>query len=142
MPSCLKVTTPEQMAAAIHIRLQVFFAEQGVSPLIDIDGSDERAVHFLLYDDVGKPVTTARYVMADGAAKIGRMATLASARGKGYGFILLQFILDDLRKTACKKAMLSSQAHATGFYEKAGFKMEGAQYIEADIPHVKMTCQL
>lgn len=34
---------------------------------------------------------------------------------------------------------LNAQRHALGFYERAGFVSEGNEFIEAGIPHYRMT---
>jgi predicted GNAT family N-acyltransferase len=33
---------------------------------------------------------------------------------------------------------LHAQTHALGFYERYGFRAEGAEFIEAGIPHFRM----
>jgi ElaA protein len=35
-------------------------------------------------------------------------------------------------------AYLGSQSHATGFYEKLGFVIEGDEFLDAGIPHRHM----
>jgi ElaA protein len=36
------------------------------------------------------------------------------------------------------EARLGSQSHATGFYEKLGFVVEGDEFLDAGIPHRRM----
>ena len=147
MTTILKVTTPEQMAVVVRMRLEVYCAEQGIDMLVEFDGSDEvpagapeAATHYLLYGQNQEAMATGRYVLhADGVARIGRMVTLKPFRGQGYGRQVLDFIIEDLKKQGITKTYLSAQLTAADFYKKADFVMSGEPYIQSGLPHVKMT---
>ncbi len=63
------------------IRRRVFVEEQGVSPANEFDDTDREALHFLAWlDDAA--VGTARLYGEGGVARIGRVAVLASVRGR------------------------------------------------------------
>jgi ElaA protein len=77
------------------------------------------------------------------AAKIQRVAVLKEARTGGIGSLLMRAMLDDLRQDGrYKKAILGSQTHAIGFYEKLGFTAHGPEYDDAGIPHRDMEIAL
>ncbi|WP_323844405.1 GNAT family N-acetyltransferase [Microbulbifer magnicolonia] len=117
-----------------QIREAVFIREQKVDPAIEWDDQEESAQHFLAMNGA-EPLGTGR-ITASG--KIGRMAVVKSARGSGLGFRLLEFICDYARGRGFDSVYLHAQTHAEGFYRKAGFVPAGEEFIEADIPHIRM----
>ena len=84
-----EVVSAKELKRAFSIRLRVFVRGQGVPQEIEIDRDDRRASHFLATIR-GRAVGTARLVVRNGRAKIGRMAVLKSYRGKGVGKALLK----------------------------------------------------
>jgi predicted GNAT family N-acyltransferase len=132
-----RIDSKEDLRKALAIRLRVFVKEQGVPRSIELDADDERAIHFLaLAGD--KPVGTARVVMRNGAAQIGRMAVLKSYRRKGVGTELLKKAVQSARRRNAKRIFLNAQVPVIGFYEKMGFRCVGRVFDEAGIPHRKM----
>ena len=74
-----------QMAAALDIRTRVFVDEQGYTLEEDRDEQDKTALHVLGRDAAGEPVCTARmFEEQPGVWHIGRVATYAARRGRGY----------------------------------------------------------
>lgn len=117
------------------IRTAVFIHEQRVPENLEWDEFDAISLHVLAFNPDGQPVGTAR-LLPDG--HIGRMAVLKEWRGKGYGSAVLQRILEELRNRHSQKAMLNAQTTAVKFYEKFGFHAYGEEFMEANIPHIKM----
>ncbi|MFO7788272.1 MAG: GNAT family N-acetyltransferase, partial [Halospina sp.] len=77
--------------AAIALRRQVFTAEQQVPEALEWDDTDADAVHYLIHDDAGEPIATARlYEAQSGWGAVGRMAVADSARGQDVGTRLLR----------------------------------------------------
>ncbi|MGH7766334.1 MAG: GNAT family N-acetyltransferase [Candidatus Binatia bacterium] len=111
--------------------------EQGVPVEIELDRDDRRAAH-LLASIQRKPVGTARLVIKNGRAKIGRMAVVKSHRAKGVGTALLKRAIKLARKSGAKMIYLHAQIPVVGFYEKMGFHSVGRIFVEAGIPHRKM----
>lgn len=123
-------TTPALRA----IRQQVFVQEQKVAPELEWDEHDLTATHFLL--SVGeRPLGTAR-LLPDG--RIGRVALLPEARGKGLGKTLMLAVMQHARDTGILQLELSAQTHALGFYEQLGFVVCSDVYEDAGIPHQRM----
>jgi predicted GNAT family N-acyltransferase len=132
-----KVVSEKELKQVFSIRLRVFVREQGVPVEIELDRDDRRAAH-LLASVQRKPVGTARLVIKNGRAKIGRMAVLKSYRGKGVGKALLKRAIELARKSGAKMIYLHAQLPVVGFYEKMGFRSVGRIFIEAGISHRKM----
>ena len=137
----MKIGVTDDLDACMAIRRQVFVEEQAVPEDLERDEHDATAVHLLATQD-GRPVATARLLIAGDRAKIGRVAVLAELRGTGAGAAVMRAALDELRLRGVREAALGSQVHALGFYEKLGFVAHGPEYDDAGIPHRDMTLQL
>ncbi|MBS3980925.1 MAG: GNAT family N-acetyltransferase [Rhodobacteraceae bacterium] len=137
-PGCFRITVTRDIATCQQLRRVVFIQEQGVSEADEVDGLDDTAIHLLAWDgDV--PVGTARLLLKGSLGKIGRVCVLPKARGTGLGAELIRAALDVLRQQpGVTEAYLGSQSHATGFYEKLGFALEGEEFLDAGIPHRHM----
>jgi predicted GNAT family N-acyltransferase len=123
---------------ATPIRFTVFVEEQGVPREIELDDMDEPSLHALVFED-GKPVATGR-LLPDG--HIGRMAVLKEWRGRGIGGLILKRLMDKARERGDREVVLSAQVHAVAFYRAHGFLEEGAEYLDAGIPHRDMRRRL
>jgi len=133
-----RVASQPELTKAFIIRRRVFIDEQGVPAEIEMDSDDKRALHFLAFDR-STAVGTARLVLRKGVAKIGRMAVLKSHRRKGIGNRLLHRAILAAQTAGAKKIYLHAQVSVIPFYEAAGFQCVGRIFIEAGIPHRKMT---
>ncbi len=139
IPNTITVTqTPAEREACYDIRKAVFVQEQAVPLELEIDKYDDVATHFLLRDAEGTPLATARLLDKHGLAKIGRVAVMQEARGRGLGLRLMQFVVDEAQKRGFTEAVLDSQAYAIPFYERLGFTAEGEEFDDAGIPHFLM----
>lgn len=129
----------EQDAAALRrIREEVFVREQRVPPALEWDGLDETCLHVLaLAGD--HPIGTAR-MLPDG--HIGRMAVLRPWRGRGVGGALLSYLLECARAQGLREVRLNAQVHAIPFYQRFGFNAQGEPFLDAGIPHRRMTRRL
>lgn len=116
------------------IRRAVFVQEQNVPLELEMDEYDARAVHFLLTED-GAALGTARLLDKKGVAKIGRVALVKDARGRGLGLLLMQAVLHEAARRGFTEAVLNSQTYAVPFYERLGFVAEGTEFDDAGIPH-------
>lgn len=137
-PGCFRITVTRDIATCQQLRRVVFIQEQGVGEADEVDGLDDTAIHLLAWDG-DAPVGTARLLLKGSLGKIGRVCVLPKARGTGLGAELIRAALDVLRQQpGVTEACLGSQSHATGFYEKLGFALEGEEFLDAGIPHRHM----
>ncbi len=137
----LEIGLTGDLATCLAIRRVVFIEEQGVSLADEVDGRDGEAEHLLARLD-GQPVGTARMLVAGEAGKIGRVAVLEGARGKGIGATLIRAAVARLRERGLKVAKLGAQTQALGFYEGLGFTAFGPVYDDAGILHRDMKLEL
>ena len=120
------------------IRRKVFIEEQGVSEALEWDGLDADAIHLLaLAGDI--PVGCGRLLST---GKIGRMAVLLEWRRQGIGSALLERLLDICREQGLQQVSLSAQVPAIPFYQRTGFSVCSAVYMDAGIPHQDMCLAL
>ena len=117
------------------IRKEVFVNEQKCDPEDEYE-NEEDSIHFLLLDN-NNPVATARYRETKNGIKMERFAVLKNMRGKGYGLMILNYMINDLSENNLIK-YLHAQVQVVGFYEKVGFKKIGNQFDEVGIMHYKM----
>lgn len=135
------VQAPDDRALCYDIRKTVFVEEQAVPLELELDEYDDAATHFLLRDGAA-PLATARLLDKHGLAKIGRVAVLKEARGRGLGLVLMRAVLDEARRQGFAEAVLDSQTYAIPFYERLGFVAEGNEFDDAGIPHYLMRRRL
>jgi predicted GNAT family N-acyltransferase len=134
----MRIEVTRDIATCQHLRRRVFIEEQGVSEADEVDGLDQRALHLLALSG-GQPVGTARLLVKGNVGKIGRVCVVPEARGTGLGAALIRAALAELRALpGVTEAYLGSQSHATGFYERLGFEVEGEEFLDAGIPHRHM----
>jgi ElaA protein len=134
----LEVGPTSDLETCLALRATVFIEEQNVPEAEERDGRDGEA-HHLLARLEGRPVGCARILIKGETGKIGRVCVLREARGAGIGAALIRACLAHLRAQAgVSRAVLGSQTHALGFYEKLGFVAFGPEYMDAGIPHRDM----
>lgn len=142
MPFTINIARTEaERAQCLAIRMAVFVDEQQVPAELEMDEYDDIATHLLLAED-GMPLATARLLDKHGVAKIGRVAVVKAARGRGLGLRVMETVLAEARRLGFTWAMLDSQTYAIPFYEKLGFAAEGEEFDDAGIPHRLMRRRL
>lgn len=140
------IRTPEEMAAALSVRMRVFVEEQHVPVEEEVDRydadprSNTAAVHVLGRLD-GTPIATARLLLDAHAGEyphIGRVAVLREHRGGGFGAAVMRALHAEARRRGFPGITLSAQTHAIPFYERLGYVARGPVYLDAGIEHRDM----
>lgn len=135
-----KDTLSEIYLDSLKIRNDVFVKEQGVPLSLEIDQDEANAVHFVLYNEQKEATATLRLLPIDShTLKLQRMAVPVSHRKKGFGRILIQGAEGFARKQGFQKITLGAQLTAKGFYLSLGYQPEGEEFLDADMPHIKMS---
>jgi len=124
------------------IRTRIFIQEQSVPEALEWDGEDAHAVHALARDMDGQSIGTARLLLHAELAHIGRMAVLPAWRKQGVGRALLNAVMVAAQARGATQVFLNAQTSAVPFYAQAGFLVEGEQFLDAGIPHLRMTRSL
>lgn len=128
-------TWSELESQAKLIRRAVFIEEQNIPESEEWDAQDPISLHFIVYEQ-DQVIATARLLENH---SIGRVAVLKKYRGLGIGQLLMQHIIQVAKDQNRPLLKLSSQVHATKFYENLGFQLQGTEYLDCGIPHVDMT---
>jgi predicted GNAT family N-acyltransferase len=130
-------------AHAAQVRTQVFVHEQQIPAELEWDALDAQVLHAVAYGAQGQPLATGRLLQpALHQGQIGRMATLAHARGSGLGAAIVQALLQAARERGDSEVMLHAQRSAQSFYERMGFVCEGEPFDEVGIAHITMKQRL
>lgn len=132
--------TTRELYELLRARSQIFVAEQKC-PYQDIDGKDYESLH-LFFEENGKVTAYLRaYRKAEDTVQIGRVLTVT--HGEGTGRKLLEEGLIRIRQLMKpRRICIEAQRYATGFYEKAGFRICSEEFSEDGIPHVRMILEL
>jgi len=121
-----------------NIREKVFIQEQKVTPQLEWDGMDEKAIHFLVFNDKAA-IGCARAIVIKDHMQLGRMAILKEYRGQGIGGALIEKAMTIAKLNQLSAIYISAQCHAIDFYKKFGFEVKSDIYLDAEIPHRDMT---
>lgn len=131
----VKIEVTGDIPTCQALRRVVFIDEQGVSEADEVDGLDGRAIHLLAWDG-DCPVGTAR-LLVKGAVNP-RSAGSVCCRKCGGWALARHRSAQHWRCCGVSRgvtgAYLGAQSHATGFYEKLGFVIEGEEFLDAGIP--------
>lgn len=130
----------EGLKTGAYIRSMVFTEEQGVHPSIEQDIYDQFAQHLVVSDGIDL-VGTGRLIYKDEKFLIGRIAVLPSARGNGYGDLIVRMLCTRAFDIGAKEVVVHSQIQVEDFYSKIGFKTISDVYQEAGIDHVTMVIE-
>ena len=71
----------------------------------------------------------------DGEAKLRQMAVHPDLQHRGLGSALVRHGEDELRCLGATGARLAARENAIRFYERLGYAVEGAPFIEVTLPH-------
>ncbi len=121
------------------VREAVFIREQGIAPELEWDGLDEACRHALVLSAQGEAIGCGR-IMTDG--HIGRIAVLPKWRKQKVGTAIMEALLDYARAHDYPQVDVDAQTYAVPFYRGFEFVEEGAVFMDAGLPHIKMRLKL
>lgn len=130
----VRTASPDELPRCIAVRRVVFIEEQDVAEEIEVDGRDPEATHFIAEDE-GGVIGTARLRAVQGEAKAERVAVLREHRGRGVGAELMAALEAEATGRGLSAVVLGAQEHAVPFYEGIGYRVFGAAFLDANIPH-------
>lgn len=122
--------------AILQLRIDVFVVEQQAA-YAELDGRDiEPTARLYWAEEDGSVLATLRVLAEADGARIGRVATASTARGRGLAAELMRRAVAD-----CDSEMivLDAQQHLEAWYQGFGFTRSGEVFVEDGIPHVPMT---
>jgi ElaA protein len=129
-----------QLFEIYKLRSEVFIVEQNCA-YQDVDDIDQHSAH-LLISEAGTLAAYARIIPPGISYKepsIGRVVVRKQFRGKDLGKLLMKESLKYMSAAfPNREIVISAQSYLIKFYTELGFKAEGEEYLEDDIPHTKM----
>ncbi|MEL7462131.1 MAG: GNAT family N-acetyltransferase [Pseudomonadota bacterium] len=138
----IEVGVTDNIDACLDIRRTVFIDEQNVDEAIEMDGLEHEGIHVLLTHD-GTAAGCARIMINGQVGRIGRVAVLKEFRGLGLGKAVMEECARILRaRVGITQARLGAQNLAIPFYEALGYRVDGDEYFDANIPHRPMVMSL
>ena len=131
--------TLDELYLILKIRQEVFIVEQKCFYL-GCDDLDQKSIHFLGFRN-GFLVC---YMRVFNNKKVntwvlGRILVSKKYRNLGLGIDLMNKVLEFLSYDKSNYFLeMSAQTYLINFYKKFNFKIEGDEYLDAGVPHVKM----
>lgn len=132
--------TTLELYELLRLREQVFIIEQNcIYP--DLDNNDKKAIHVL--GSIGSEVIAYTRLFKSGdyfdTASIGRVVVNPKFRRLALGKQLMQKSISALKDLFKEDTItISAQCYLIEFYKSLGFLAVGDEYLEDNIPHVKM----
>ena len=131
---------PATLYALLRLRVEVFVVEQQCA-YPELDGRDDEpgTVHVWAAESDHVELPPVAYlrllVEPDDSRRIGRVCVAATHRGDGLAAMLMD---ESLRLAAGHDVVLDAQSHLRGWYERLGFTVSGAEFVEDGIAHLPM----
>ena len=132
--------TKDELYRILQLRAEVFVVEQECAYL-DVDGLDQKAFHVIGTSANGICAYTRIFKAGDyfDEPSIGRVVVSRADRGKFFGKEIMEASLRFIdQHFENRDTLISAQLYLRKFYEELGFLTEGEEYLEDDIPHIKM----
>ncbi len=121
--------------ALMRLRADVFVVEQECA-YADLDGRDtEPDTWHLWTSDPTGPGAYLRLLADAERWRIGRVCTRIDVRGQG---LAQRLVREALGRVGPAPVGLDAQTQLVGWYERLGFRVAGAPFVEDGIPHVAM----
>ncbi|MCS7012030.1 MAG: GNAT family N-acetyltransferase [Chloroherpetonaceae bacterium] len=130
-----------ELYAALKARQQVFVVEQHCAYL-DLDDCDQMSHHLFGFDEAHQLAAYCRLVppcIKFTEPSIGRVLTLPSVRGKGYGKALMHTAISHIQQLYPRQPIrIGAQLYLERFYNTFGFVRASLPYDEDGIAHIEM----
>ena len=133
-------TRDSRYAAELDLRYRVLRAPLGLSREQTLSPFEDQSLHMLAVDCDGD-VVVGCVLFRPLAARQGRLYQMAvepTRQRCGIGAQLVAALEAEVARRGFDEVVLHARAAAVGFYERAGYVVEGDPFVEVGIPHVKM----
>ena len=135
---------PDRLYEILKLRSEVFVVEQKCA-YQDLDNKDEKALH--LVGEKNNKIIAYTRIFKKGAffknSSIGRVLVKKKYRNKDYGRKIMISSIEKLKKDPKEEIIeISAQKYLLKFYSELGFEKVGEEYLEDNIPHVKMILKI
>lgn len=122
----------------IAVRMKIFVHEMQVPSDLELDNYDADATH-LCVQDGARTMGTLRLIVTNDKVKVGRFALDKAYRRQGVGTQMMHKVDTWCQQKAIYQLYLDAQTYVIPFYKTLGFVEQGDVFIDAGIPHIRMT---
>ena len=132
--------TINELYQLLRLRSEVFVVEQDCV-YQDIDNKDQKALHLFIKKDNIIIGYTRLFNAGDyfKQASIGRVVVQENYRDKDLGHLLMKESIETVKKHFyTSEITISAQTYLKKFYQYHKFVKVGKEYLEDNIPHIKM----
>ncbi|MDN5202270.1 GNAT family N-acetyltransferase [Fulvivirgaceae bacterium BMA10] len=98
---------------------------------------DDQGIHFGLTDH-DKLISVVSLFIKDNSAQFRKFATAKGEQGKGYGTILLRFVMDKVQDLNIDRIWCNAREERSVFYEKFGMKETNQRFVKGGLKYVIM----
>jgi predicted GNAT family N-acyltransferase len=123
-------TNNKYFPLAMQVRKIVFVEEQKVPEELERDEHDFISQHVLLCEEE-QPIATGRIFVDPedlSIARLGRVAVLASFRGRGLGRMLIEKLIKKGQRLNATRIIIHAQLQVEQLYALFGFKKSGPEH--------------
>ena len=132
----------DDLYSLLQLRTAVFVVEQDC-PYQECDGVDKVAFHVLICEDDSLIGTSRIIPKSDDLISLGRIVVKKEKRVEGFGKLLMKTSLDyTISNLKPQKITMSAQTYLISFYSSFGFQTRGEEYLEDNIPHIRMELEI
>ena len=129
-----------ELYSILKLRQEVFIIEQECNYL-DCDNFDLNAIHVTINDDLNL-IAYLRIIKHGIISKnivFGRILVNKKNRDKSIGKNIISYTIEFVKnKFPNTDIEMSAQSYLIEYYKKFGFDVYGEEYLEDEIPHIKM----
>ena len=127
--------TQIQPSETWNLRHRVMWADKPLS-YVQLP-EDEIGIHFGLFRDAQLLSVISLFIEND-TAQFRKFATETNHQGKGYGSMLLNYLVQESINRNIKTLWCNARLTAFSFYQKAGFTIVSEKWLKEGIEYVKM----
>ena len=124
-----------QPSETLDLRHRILSPNKSVNLIILAE--EDAGQHFGLFQSE-KIVSVISLFVENDNAQFRKFATETTEQHKGYGSILLNYVIEESVKNNVTNLWCNARLTALGFYEKFGFEVVSEKWIKNDIEYVKM----
>ena len=123
---------------SLKLRERILRVPLGTTLSADDTSEEDRQHHFGMFNASELIACVVIKPLDDTSVKLRQMAVAEHYQGRGIGKRLIQATEDNLSRQGYKRIELFARKSVIGFYQKLGYQMEGEEFREIGIPHIKM----
>ncbi|MCE5236612.1 MAG: GNAT family N-acetyltransferase [Clostridiaceae bacterium] len=121
------------------LRSACFVEEQGIAPNEEFDVCDGISAHLFVEDGSGESIAAGRIFPDGESTRIGRICVAPPYRGERYDDLVLRLLLYKAEGLAGGNIVACPRSEEAPFYERFGFRREGAPYFERNALRVRLS---